>query len=62
MNPFAAKPIPHIMHILDLEKIEAVKRELKFDLAQSELEVEPPKKPKIQQKEPKAFDDLVKVA
>ena len=47
---------------LDLEKIEAVKRELKFDLAQSEPEVEPPKKPKIQQKEPKAFDDLVKVA
>ena len=47
---------------LNLEKLEAVKRELKFDLAESEPEVEPPKKPKIQQKEPKAFDDLVKVA
>ena len=47
---------------LDLEKIEAVKRELKFDLAEPEPEVEPPKKPKMQQKEPKAFDDLVKVA
>ena len=47
---------------LNLEKIEAVKRELKFDLAEPEPEVEPPKKPKIQQKEPKAFDDLVKVA
>ena len=33
---------------LDLEKIEAVKRELKFDLA--ELEVEPPKKPKYTKK------------
>ena len=43
---------------LNLEKIETVKRELKFDLA----EPEPPKKPKIQQKEPKAFDDLAKVA
>ena len=43
---------------LNLEKIEGVKRELKFDLA----EPEPPKKPKIQQKEPKAFDDLAKVA
>ena len=47
---------------LDLEKIETVKRELKFDMAESEADVEPPKKPKIQQKEPKAFDDLVKVA
>ena len=48
---------------LDLDKIEAVKRELKFDMAEPEPEVEPPKKPKIQQKEPpKAFDDLVKVA
>ena len=48
---------------LDLEKIETVKRELKFDMAEPEPEVEPPKKPKIQQKEPpKAFDDLVKVA
>ena len=47
---------------LDLEKIETVKRELKFDMAESEPDVEPPKKPKIQQKEPKAFDDLVKVA
>ena len=47
---------------LDLEKIEAVKRELKFDMAEPEPDVEPPKKPKIQQKEPKAFDDLVKVA
>ena len=47
---------------LDLEKIEAVKRELKFDLAESESELEPSKKPKIQQEEPKAFDYLVKVA
>ena len=43
---------------LNLEKMEAVKRELKFDLA----EPEPPKKPKIQQKEPKAFENLAKVA
>ena len=47
---------------LDLEKIEAIKRELKFDLAEPEPEVEPPKKPKKQQKEPKAFEDSVKVA
>ena len=52
----------HLGQPRSLEKIEAVKRELKFDLAEPESEVEPPKKPKIQQKEPKAFDDLVKVA
>jgi hypothetical protein len=43
---------------LDLEKLEDVKRELKFDLAEPELEVEPPKKPKIQQKEPTVADEL----